>query len=180
VDSTLALQEAALEDAQLRTQDALRLVRSARARIASHQALTPEELATLVRSMKMNDSKWTARLEEAARKHYTREQLAQIKARPFSAADQARVGDAWLKIWADIDALGDAPSTTSDAALAIGRRAKALIDEFTQGDPALYRAAGAMNSELMKDPDAARQMKTTQKHWVFLGEVMKELQVRGG
>jgi NADP-dependent 3-hydroxy acid dehydrogenase YdfG len=58
--------------------------------------------------------------------------------------------------------------------------AKALIDEFTQGDPSLFRAAGAMNSELMQDPDAARQMKTTQQHWVFLGAVMKELQARGG
>ena len=128
----------------------------------------------------MNDSKWTAKMETVAAKHYTPEQLAQLKARPFTAADQARVGDAWMKIWADIDALGENPSTTSDAALAIGRRAKALIDEFTQGDPALYRAAGAMNSELMKDPEAAQQMKTTQKHWVFLGEVMKSFRPGGG
>jgi len=178
MDSTLALQEAALEETQQQTQEALRLVRSARARLASHQVLSPEELATLVRSTKMSDSKWTAKLEAVAAKHYTPEQLAQIKSRPFTAADQARVGDAWLKIWADIDALGDAPSVTSEAALAIGRRAKALIDEFTQGDPSLFRAAGAMNSELMQDPEAARQMKTTQTHWMFLGAVMKELQAR--
>ena len=32
----------------------------------------------------------------------------------------------------------------------------ALILEFTQGDPALFRAAGAMNSELLQDPDAVK------------------------
>jgi hypothetical protein len=128
----------------------------------------------------MNDTKWTARLEDMARKHYTPEQLAQIRSRPFTAEDQKRVGDAWEEIWADIQALGNNPSTTSDAALSIGRRAMALILEFTQGDPALFRAAGAMNSELLKDPDSAARMKTTQKHWVFLGAVMKELKTREG
>lgn len=180
IDSTLALQEAALEEIQAKTAEALRLVRSARARIASHQVLSPEELATVVRSTRMNDAKWTARLEDMARRHYTPEQLAQIRSRTFTAADQKRVGDAWERIWADIDALGDAPSTTSAAALSIGRRAMALILEFTQGDPALFRAAGAMNSELLQDPDAAARMKTTQKHWVFLGAVMKELKTRDG
>ena len=62
MDSTLALQEAALEEAQQQTQEALALVRSARARLASHQVLSPEELATLVRSTKMSDSKWTAKV----------------------------------------------------------------------------------------------------------------------
>ena len=67
---------------------------------------------------------------------YTQEQLRELRARPFSAADQERVGAAWIKVFADIDALGPNADPGSEAALEIGRRARALINEFTQGDPA--------------------------------------------
>lgn len=180
VDSALALQEASLEEVQQQASEALRLVRSARERLAAQETLSTDELAKLIRSSRMSDAKWTEKLDEVARKHYTPEQLTDLKARPFSEADRARIGAAWMKIWADIDALGDNALPTSEAAFEIGRRAQALIGEFTQGDPALYRAAGAMNSELMKDPEAARQMQTTQKHWKFIGAVMSEIKQRGG
>ena len=114
-------------------------------------------------------------MEALAQKHYTPEQLAEIRSRGFTADDQKRVGAAWAQIYADIDALGPDPDPATPRALAIGRRAQALIQEFTQGDPALFRAAGAMNREAMADPEIAQKMPTKPSHWQFMSRVFAEL-----
>jgi DNA-binding transcriptional MerR regulator len=177
--AALALQEAALEDARSETEQALALVRAARAKLADKRSLSPDELGNLVRSTAMSEFKWNDKMEALAQKHYTPEQLKELRARPFTAEDQARVSAAWAQVFADIDALGPNADPASDAALDIGRRAQALIAEFTQGDPALFKAAGAMNREAMADPQLAPQM-PQQTHWQFMGRVFEELKRRGG
>lgn len=97
----------------------------------------------------MSEFKWNDKMEALAQKHYSPEQLAEIRSRGFTPEDQKRVGLAWAQIYADIDALGAKPDPTSDRAIDIGRRAQVLIQEFTRGDPALFRAAGAMNRAAM-------------------------------
>lgn len=172
--AALALQEAALEEARSETEQALVLVRAARAKLAGKGGLSPDELGKLVRSTAMTEFKWNDKMEALAQKHYTPEQLQELRARPFTAEDQARVGAAWAQIYADIDGLGPNADVTSDAALDIGRRAQALIGEFTQGDPALFKAAGAMNREAITDPDLAAQLPKPE-HWQFMGRVFAEL-----
>lgn len=173
--AALALQEAALEDARSEAETALALVRAARAKLQGREHLSPDELAKLVRSTAMSEFKWNDKMEALAQKHYTPEQLQELRARPFTAEDQARVSAAWAQVFADIDALGPNPDPATPQALAIGRRAQALIAEFTQGDPALFKAAGAMNRDAMADPDLAQQMSTKQNHWQFMGRVFAEL-----
>lgn len=176
--AALALQEAALQAAKAETELALSLVRRARAKLAGRHALSPDELGDLVRSTAMTEFKWNDKMESLAQKHYTPEQLAELRARPFTAEDQARVGAAWAQIYDDIDRLGPNADPTSTAALEIGRRAQALIAEFTQGDPALFEAAGAMNRDAMSDPDLAAQLPKP-NHWQFMGRVFEELKKRG-
>ncbi len=176
--AALALQEAALEDAKSETEQALALVRAARAKLADKRSLSPDELGKLVRSTAMSEFKWNDKMEALAQKHYTPEQLAELRAREFTAEDQARVGAAWAQVYADIDALGANADPASDAALEVGRRAQALIGEFTQGDPSLFKAAGAMNREAMTDPALAAQL-PAQAHWTFMGKVFAELKKRG-
>lgn len=173
--AALALQEAALEDAKAEAEEALRLVRAARAKLKGKQHLSPDELGKLVRSTAVSEFKWNDKMEALAQKHYTPEQLAEIRSRGFTAEDQKRVGAAWAQIYADIDALGPDPDPATPRALAIGRRAQALIQEFTQGDPALFRAAGAMNREAMADPEIAQKMPTKPSHWQFMSRVFAEL-----
>lgn len=172
--AALALQEAALEDAKAEAEEALRLVRAARAKLKGKQHLSPDELGKLVRSTAVSEFKWNDKMEALAQKHYTPEQLAEIRSRGFTADDQKRVGAAWAQIYADIDALGPDPDPATPRALAIGRRAQALIQEFTQGDPALFRAAGAMNREAMADPEIAQKMPTKPSHWQFMSRVFAE------
>jgi DNA-binding transcriptional MerR regulator len=173
--AALALQEAALEEARAETDEALTLVRVARQRLAQRGQLSPDELGKLVRSTAMTNTKWTPKMEALAQKHYTPEQLQELRARPFTADDQARVGAAWTQVFADIDALGPNADPASGKALEIGRRAQALIQEFTQGDASLFKAAGMMNREALQDPDTAQHMPTTQAHWAFMGRVFEEL-----
>jgi len=173
--AALALQEAALEGARAETEEALRLIRSARAKLNGQQRLSPDELGKLVRSTAVSEFKWNDKMEALAQKHYTPEQLAEIRSRGFTPEDQKRVGEAWAKVYADIDALGDNPDPATPQALDIGRRAQALIQEFTKGDPALFKAAGAMNREAMADPEIGKQMPTKPSHWQFMQLVFEEL-----
>jgi DNA-binding transcriptional MerR regulator len=177
--AALALQEAALEDARAEAEEALRLIRVARAKLRGRETLSPDELANLVRSTAVSEFKWNDKMEALAQKHYTPEQLADIRSRGFTPEDQKRVGAAWAQIYADIDALGANPDPTTPQALDIGRRANALIQEFTQGDPALLQAAGRMNREALADPELSQQMPTKPSHWQFMQRVFDELKKRG-
>ena len=177
--AALALQEAALEDARAEAEQALALVRAARAKLQGKQSLSPDELGNLVRSTAMSEFKWTDKMEEMAQRHYTQEQLRELRARPFSAEDQARVSAAWIKVFADIDALGPNADPGSETALEIGRRARALINEFTQGDPAMMKAVTGMKRDMMADPEIAKQGPGTPQSTAFLGRIFEELKKRG-
>ena len=177
--AALALQEAALVETKTATDEALTLVRAARTRLSQKATLSPDEIANLIRRSKMTNFKWTPKLEEMAEKHYTQDQLAALRARPFTEADQVRVNAAWSDVYADIEKLGANVDPTSEKALAIGRRAFALINEFTLGDPALLKAAGAMKTEMMKDPAIVDQFGPTKQTFDTLNRIMVELRKRG-
>jgi hypothetical protein len=46
----------------------------------------------------MSEFKWNDKMEALAQKHYTPEQLQELRGRPFTAEDQARVGAAWMQV----------------------------------------------------------------------------------
>ncbi|MGQ0533966.1 MAG: MerR family transcriptional regulator [Caulobacteraceae bacterium] len=178
--AALALQEAALEDAKSEAEQALALARAARAKLAGRQSLSPDELGKLVRSTAMLEFKWNDKMEALAQKHYTPEQLQELRARGFTPEDQKRVGAAWAQVFAGIDALGPNADPASEQALDIGRRAQALIAEFTQGDPALFKAVTAMKKDMLADPEIAKQGPGTLQSSAFLGRVFEELKKQGG
>lgn len=123
----------------------------------------------------MSEMKWSPKMEALAQKHYTPEQLNELRSRQFSVEDQARVGAAWTRVFADIDALGADPDPTSDRAGDIARRAKALIDEFTQGDPSLMQAASRMNSEALADPELRPNLPMGGQHFAFITRAIAHL-----
>jgi len=179
LSAALALQEAALVDAKAEAEQALALVRAARAKLAGKKSLSPDELSNLVRSTAMSEFKWNDKMEALAQKHYTAQQLRDLRARPFTAADQDRVSAAWAQIFADIAALGPIADPASPQALDIGARAQALIDEFTQGDPALYRAVTGMKKDMMADPEIAARGPGTPATMAVLGAIFAELRKQG-
>ncbi|MBI3437941.1 MAG: MerR family transcriptional regulator [Proteobacteria bacterium] len=177
--AALAMQEAALVEAKAEAEQALELVRAARAKIADRKRLSPDELSNLVRSTAMSEFKWNERMEALANKHFTADQLQRLRARPFTAADQERVGATWNQIFADIAALGPDPDPASDSALDIARRADALLAEFSGGDPTMLQAAGKMNTEAFNDPELAPRMPGQVQYFIFVNKAIAELRKRG-
>ncbi len=100
--AALVLQEAALEDARAEAETALTLVRAARRKLADRRVLSPDELGNLVRSTAMSEFKWNDKWKRWRKKHYTPEQLQELRARPFTAQDQARVSAAWAAVRSQI------------------------------------------------------------------------------
>ena len=127
----------------------------------------------------MSEFKWNDKMEALAQKHYTAKQLQDLRARPFTAADQERVGAAWAQVFAELNALGPNPDPASPLALDIGARAQALINEFTQGDPALYRAVTGMKKEMMADAEIAARGPGTAANMAVLGAIFAELRKQG-
>lgn len=123
----------------------------------------------------MTEMKWSDKMETLAQKHYTPEQLRTLRDRPFTAEDQARVGAAWAQVFSDIDALGPDADPASAQALDVARRARALIEEFTQGDPALMQAAARMNTEALADPELKPQMPMGGHHFAFISKAVAAL-----
>ena len=175
----LALQEAALVDAKGEAEQALTLVRAARAKLVEKKSLSPDELSKLVRSTAMSEFKWNDKMEALAQKHYTPGQLQNLRARRFTAQDQERVSAAWAQVFADVDALGPNADPASQQALNIGRRAQGLINEFTQGDPALLKAVTGMKKDMMADPQIAAQGPGSPASMAVLGAIFAELRKQG-
>ncbi|MFT3728400.1 MAG: MerR family transcriptional regulator [Terricaulis sp.] len=177
--TALAMQEAALVEAKAEAEQALALVRAARAKLAEKRSLSPDELGKLVRSTSQSEFKWNPRMEALAEKHFTSEQLQELRARKFTPADQERVGAAWKQIFFDVGALGDEPDPACERALDIARRADALLAEFSGGDPKLLQAASKMNIEAFSDPELASKMPAGAAQFIFVTQAIAELRKRG-
>jgi hypothetical protein len=122
---------------------------------------------------------WPPAFEDVAKKVYTQEQMdAFAQQPPMDPADQARIQAAWAQVFADIDAFG-ASSPTSPAGIEIGRRALALIQEFTQGSNERWNGAARFWQEAFKDPVAAAHSPMNPAHWAFLQQAFAALKAQG-
>lgn len=181
LDAVLAVQEAALAQTRERATRALAAVRTARRALARGDHLSPDDLATLTRRTMMSKGPtWPPAFEDVAKRVYTPEQLEAFarEAQP-SEEDHARVQAAWAQIFADIDALGAGAAATSPAGLAIGRRALALIQEFTRGSQERWNGAARFWQEAFKDPAASARAQMNPAHWAFLQQALAVLGQRG-
>jgi len=174
LDSVLALQECALTQRRSELGTALALVQAARARLASGVPLSTEDLTQLVRTTAMTDTTWTPELQVLAEKHYTREQLDEIRARKFDMGDRNEVAAEWAQIFADGERLrlGDPASPEAQAWAA---RWKAATFRFTQGRQDMWDSAAKFNMEARADPQTAPQMPGSPEVWAFATKAVKIL-----
>jgi DNA-binding transcriptional MerR regulator len=178
LSAVLDLQAHVLETERRRISQALGLVRAARDMLAAGRRLSVDDLATLSRRTIMQKFEWTPELEAIAQKSYSSQALAEIRSAPVSEEEQARIGAAWLHVFAEIEALGS-QKATSDEGLAIARRAHRLIQEFTKGDAARWNGAAGFWSAVKDSPTASAQTGYSPAHWTFLAEAFKLLKERG-
>jgi hypothetical protein len=96
--------------------------------------------------------------DEWIKEYYTEEQLAQLKTRPFTVEDQARVEAEWNSIFAEAKRLAEAgadPAGKEAQVLAV--RYQAMIGAFTGGDPGIEASLNRMYADKEKMPEEMRQ-----------------------
>lgn len=174
LDAVLALQERSLTQRQSELGTALAIVQAARAQLASGASLSTEDLTQLVRTTAMTDMTWTPELQALAEKHYTQDQLDELRARKFDMGDQQAIAAEWAQIFADGERLrlGDPASPEAQAWAA---RWKAAVDKFTLGRADLEASAGGFITEIRANPDTLPQMPGSPEVWAFASKAMKIL-----
>lgn len=174
LDAVLALQEQALTQRQGELGTALALVQAARARLASGSPLSTDDLTQLVRTTAMTETTWTPELQALADRHYTPQQLDELKSRKFDLYDQQAIAAEWAQIFADGERLrlGDPAAPEAQVWAA---RWKAAVDKFTLGRPDLHNAAASFIVDARANPETARQMPGSPEVWAFATQAMKIL-----
>jgi hypothetical protein len=114
------------------------------------------------------------RLMALVEKNYTAEQREKLK--QLTQQAHQRINDGWTALFEDIAQLGPQPDPKSGKAREIGKRAHALLKDFSQGDAGVFKAAVAMNRDIAKDPEMMRSM-PGQEHWPFIDKVLTDLKL---
>ncbi len=158
LDALLELQEHVLSREADRLGHALDLIRAARARLAAGQTLSVDELANLTKetsmSTKPNDEEMKALFEPHIAKHFTPEDRAALQ-QPY---DQAAATAAWEALIAEAKVLMAKGDPTSPEALDLARRWKAMVEQFTGGDPAVLGKLQHVWKDALNDPATAPKL----------------------
>lgn len=88
-------------------------------------------------------------------KHFTPEEIAEIKQRKFDQSDVTRRWDALI---AEAKGLMEKGDPASPAALDLARRWRALVEEFTGGDAAVTGKLRSVWNEAFADPAVAPKL----------------------
>jgi DNA-binding transcriptional MerR regulator len=174
LDRLLALQEEALASHRQRLDQALRLLRSARAKLKAGDVLSIDDLTTLAKettmSDPMTDQEAKALFEPLGEKYFTPQELQSLKARNFGADEQTIATSAWAKLTEECKLLMAKGDPTSPDAMDLAARWSAQVAKFTQGDPALAEKATAMWKDAMSNPVAAPRLPVNPEMFAFIGK----------
>jgi DNA-binding transcriptional MerR regulator len=185
LEAVLALQEQALAGDRVRLDRALGLVRDARRRLAKGEVLSIDDLTTLSKETTMSEplseEAWGEIFDPLAKKHFTPDDLEMLKERQLTATEQMDVGQQWADIIAEATGMMERRvDPTSDVAIDMARRWKALQDRFTGGDPNLTLKARAMWQDAMADPVSAPKLPFNAELWGYVGQAGAALKAQGG
>jgi DNA-binding transcriptional MerR regulator len=181
LESVLAMQEHALAGESSRVGRALELVRAARARLASGQTLSIDDLATLTKETTMTNKATPEEMKEIfdpiSAKYFTPEESRALTSRKF---DQEAVGRQWESVIAGAKIAMANGDPAAPAALDVARRWKALVDQFTGGDPTVAAKVRSVWNDAMGDPKAAPRLPLSPEVFEFVGKSMIKLKEQEG
>lgn len=173
LDAVLKLQERVLSVESSRVNQALVLVRAAKARLDAGEALSIDDLAQLTKettmSTKPSHDEMKAIFEPLTQKHFTPEQLAELGKKPF---DQNAVSHEWDALIAEAKLLMNKGDPASPEAMNLARRWQAQVARFTGGDPELFIRLGNVWKDAMADPEAAPKLPMNTELYAFVGKAI--------
>ena len=178
--SVLALQEETLAHENVRVTRALALVRAARAKLAAGEDLSIDDLTELTKETTMTreatPDEMKAIFDPISEKYFSEDERAALSAKKF---DQADVSRQWEQVIADAKAAMANGDPASPPALDAARRWKALVDQFTGGDPAVAGKVRAIWGEAMADPQAAPKLPLSPEVFAFMSRALEKLKESG-
>ena len=178
--SVLALQEQALAAEGARVEHALTLVRAARAKLASGETLSIDDLTTLTKETTMNtklsNEEWKEMFDPLIQRNYKPEDLARASGQHFN---QEEVSRQWNALFEDAKAIMAKGDPYSPEALDVGRRWSALVNQFTQGDPKLAEGSSKVWKDAFADPKIAPRLPVGAELFAFVAKSMQRLKETG-
>lgn len=176
LDSVLDLQERVLARESQRVEKALAIVRAARAKRASGQALSIDDLTALTKETTMTNKatpeEMKAIFDALSARHFTAEENAMLRRRSF---DQAEASRNWESLIVDAKALMAKGDPHCAAAQDLARRWQAQVRLFTQGDPKVNEKVMAMWKDAMADPSAAPKLPLDPEVFAFVQKAAQTL-----
>jgi DNA-binding transcriptional MerR regulator len=149
---TLRRQQRMLAEKRRRLDRAITAIEQAARSLRSRREPDWSLFKQIIKEIEMqNDMDWT-------RKYYSEEAQAKVEARKplWSPELQERVSKQWAELFADIEAsLGEDPA--GQKAQALAARWKALVAEFTGGDPGIQKGLNAMYADQANWPQGPKQ-----------------------
>ncbi len=178
LDAVLALQDQALVQESKRVAKGLALVRAARAKLKTGQALSIDDLATLSKETSMTSKLTRPTLFHPAfvphqHKYFLPEELEALASQ--EGFDQEQDIAVWEGLIADLKVLTAAGDPASPASQDLARRWLAHTETFTKGDQILTTKLRNMTKDAMADPVTAAQMPYTKEHLIFLGMIFARI-----
>ncbi|MES2293886.1 MAG: MerR family transcriptional regulator [Pseudomonadota bacterium] len=178
LDAVLALQDQALVQESKRVAKGLALVRAARAKLKSGQALSIDDLATLSKETSMTSKLTRPTLFHPAfvphqHKYFLPEELEALASQ--EGYDQEADYAAWEGLIAELKVLTDLDDPASPASRDLGRRWLAQTESFTKGDEILTTKLRNMTKDAMADPVTAQQMPYSKDNLIFLGMIFASM-----
>ncbi len=169
LDDVLALQEQALSRESGRLAHALELVRTARAKLAAGERLSVDDLTQLTTETTMTTKATPDELKEIfepiSAKYFSPEESAELEKRKF---DQEAVSHAWETLFAEVKTLMADGDPTSPAAKDAARRWRALVSQFSQGNPEVEQRVRQIWTEAMADPKVAPKLPLNPEVFAFM------------
>ncbi|MDQ0304937.1 MerR family transcriptional regulator [Ancylobacter polymorphus] len=168
LDRLLALQEEVLLDRKRSIDQALRLVRTARAKLMLGESLSSDELIALTKetAMTRETPDWAERISPSIDRHLTEAEREELKARYD--------GEAWERLIADTKSLlGTDPA--APAALVLAGRWKALTAGLTGGNQAVKEKLEHIQRDAWADPQAGQTFPVTPDVLAFVRAAVAKL-----
>jgi DNA-binding transcriptional MerR regulator len=169
----LEIQERALRQEHARVARALKRIRLARKRINAGNSLSLEDVVKLGKeaatSGKFSHAELEAIFEPIIERYFSRDERQILSKKTF---DKAVVDDQWAALISEAKYLIKRDNPTSEAAKNLARRWRAMIDQFTGGDPDMFSRAGAVWKHALADPAVAPRLPLNSDLLGFIGKAM--------
>ena len=176
LDAVLAFQEQVLARQSVSLSRAMALFRGARTKLASGQALSIDDLATLTQETVMKtfiDEERMKLLKPISDKYLSMEDAAALRQRKY---DQPAMTAQWNALFDEVKVFVAANADPASPPVQdLARRWQGLIDQFTGGDTAMENKIRSVWKEAMADPKLAPLIPWTPEVGAFMRKALAHL-----